>query len=87
MAECKDMPHYTGEQKARAFDLLWTNCGGGVGHFYDYVSRPDGLTSLRRVPRYVFEIVAEGEMAKFKDVLHYLATRSDAGAGNGVPRG
>jgi hypothetical protein len=77
------MPDYTPEQKAAAFDALWDTCGLGQGLLKDYVSRnisrpgcPDNEATMLRVPRYEFTIMAEGEMQRFRDVLHHLATRS-----------
>lgn len=76
------MPDYTPEQKAAAFDALWETCGLGQGLLKDYVSRnisrpgcPDNEATILRVPRYEFTILAEGEMQRFRDVLHHLATR------------
>jgi hypothetical protein len=77
------MPDYTPEQKAAAFDALWNTCGLGQGLLKDYVSRnisrpgcPYNEATMLRVPRYEFTILAEGEMQRFRDVLHHLATRS-----------
>ena len=78
-----DMPEYTDKQKAAAFDALWENCGLGQGLLKDWVSRdisrpgcPPNEATVRRVPRYTFEILAEGGgMQRFRDVLHHLATR------------
>jgi hypothetical protein len=79
------MPDYTPEQKAAAFDALWTTCGLGQGLLKDYVSRnisrpgaPENEATLLRVPRYEFTVLAEGEMQRFRDVLHHLATRKGA---------
>jgi len=79
------MPDYTPEQKAAAFDALWDTCGLGFGLLKDFVSRnisrpgcPDNEATMQRVPRYEFTILAEGEMRRFRDVLHHLATRKDA---------
>ena len=79
------MPDYTPEQKAAAFDALWNTCGLGHGLLKDFVSRnisrpgcPDNEATLLRVPRYEFTIFAEGEMPRFRDVLHHLATRKGA---------
>jgi hypothetical protein len=76
------MPEYTDEQKAAAFDALWETCGLGQGLLKDWVSRdisrpgcPPNEATVRRVPRYTFEILAEGDMLRFRDVLHHLATR------------
>lgn len=74
------MPDYTPEQKAAAFDALWETCGLGQGLLRDWVDRPviraAKEATFRRVPRYTFEILAEGEgMQRFRDVLHHLATR------------
>jgi hypothetical protein len=76
------MPDYTPEQKAAAFDALWETCGLGQGLLKDWVSRdisrpgcPDNEATLLRVPRYEFTILAEGEMQRFRDVMHHLATR------------
>ena len=73
-----DMPDYTADQKAAAFDALWETCGLGQGMLRDYVDRPVSRAAqeatFRRVPRYTFEIMAEGEgMQRFRDVLHHLA--------------
>jgi hypothetical protein len=78
------MPDYTPAQKAAAFDALWDTCGLGQGLLKDYVSRnisrpgcPDNEATILRVPRYEFTLLAEGEgMHRFRDVLHYLVTRS-----------
>ena len=79
------MPDYTSEQKAAAFDELWDTCGLGQGLLKDWVSRdisrpgcPQNEATVRRVPRYTFEILAEGDMTRFRDVLHHLATRKGA---------
>ncbi len=74
------MPEYTPIQKAKAFDSLWETCGLCQGILKDYVNRPVSRAAreakFRRVPRYTFEILAEGEgMQRFRDVLHHLATR------------
>jgi hypothetical protein len=74
------MPEYTTEQKAAAFDALWENCGLSPGVLRDYVDRPVSRAAneatFLRVPRYSFELMAEGEgMHRFRDVLHHLATR------------
>lgn len=73
------MPDYTLEQKAAAFDALWSNCGNAPGELLDYVSRQvdraANEVTMVRVPRYRFEVLAEGEMHRFRDVLHHLATR------------
>ena len=74
-------PEYTLEQKAAAFDALWKNCGPGRGVLRDYVRRPISRTAKEaaflRVPRYAFELLAEGDgMQQFSDVLHHLATRN-----------
>jgi coenzyme F420-reducing hydrogenase gamma subunit len=76
------MPDYTPEQKEAAFDALWKTCGLGRGILKDWISRdisrpgcPPNEATIVRVPRYSFEIVAEGEMQLFRDVLHHLATR------------
>lgn len=70
---------YTTEEKAQAFDALWDACGGGTGMLLDWatreVSRAAHEVTLIRVPRYRYEIIAEGEMTQFYDVLHHLATR------------
>lgn len=79
------MPDYTSEQKAAAFDALWETCGRGQGLLKDWVSRdisrpgcPPNEATVLRVPRYEFTILAEGEMRRFRDVLHHLATREGA---------
>lgn len=76
------MPDYTAEQKAAAFDALWTTGGLGPGLLKTFVSRsvsrpgcPPNEAVVVRVPQYSFEILAEGEFARFRDVLHHLATR------------
>jgi hypothetical protein len=76
------MPDYTPEEKAAAFDALWETCGRGQGRLKDYISRyssrPEGPlneATILRTPRYSFEILAEGDMPTFRDVLHHLATR------------
>jgi hypothetical protein len=76
------MPEYTLEQKAKAFDSLWETCGLCRGMLKDYVDRPVSRAAREatflRVPRYTFEILAEGEgMQRFRDVLHHLATREE----------
>lgn len=79
-----DMPEYTLAQKAAAFDALWETCGLGQGVLLDYVDRPVNRAAheatFHRVPRYAFEVLAEGEgMQRFRDVLHHLATRIQGG--------
>lgn len=76
------MPDYTPEQKAAAFDALWQTCALGPGVLKDYVDRnisrpgcPPNEATILRVPRYSFEILVEGDMTRFRDVLHHLATR------------
>jgi hypothetical protein len=83
MARPAGMPDYTAEQKAAAFDALWQTCGLGMGSLKDWVHRdisrpgcPPNEATIMRVPRYSFELLAEGEdMHRFRDVLHHLATR------------
>ncbi len=77
------MPEYTAEQKSAAFDALWETCGLGLGALKDFVTRdisrpgcPPNEATILRVPRYEFIVLAEGEMQRFRDVLHHLATRS-----------
>jgi hypothetical protein len=80
------MPDYTPEQKAAAFDALWETCGLGLGVLKDFVSRgisrpscPPNEATIRRVPRYEFTVMAEGEgMHRFRDVLHHLVTHKGA---------
>ena len=87
------MPDYTPDQKAAAFDALWETCGLGRGLLRDWVGRPVSRAAKEatfiRVPRYTFEILAEGEgMQRFRDVLHHLATRKGPNAEfSGVPAG
>ena len=64
------VPEYTDDQKAAAFDALWETCGRGQGLLKDWVSRdisrpgcPPNEATVRRVPRYTFEILAEGDYA------------------------
>lgn len=72
------MPDYTLEQKAAAFDALWLRCGPGKGVFIDYklreVRRGEHDATFERIPRFSFEIVFTGQVDTLKDVLHYLAT-------------
>ena len=74
-----NMPSYTIEQKAAAFDSLWENCGHAHGTLKDWIDHPVNRAAheatFLRVPRYSFEVVAEGEIHCFYDVLHHLATR------------
>jgi coenzyme F420-reducing hydrogenase gamma subunit len=76
------MPDYTDQQKVAAFDALWETCGLGRGVLKHYISRdisrpgcPPNEATVLRVPCYAFEILAEGDMQQFRDVLHHLATR------------
>lgn len=77
-----DMPLYTLEEKAQAFDLLWKNCGNGRGKLITYknvlLSRPQysyNQEKFIRIPVYSFDIWYNGECSSFKDVLHSLATK------------
>ena len=68
------MPEYSLEEKARAFDALWEQCGKGRGVLVDYKYLPtDRKDTFRRVPRYSFEVVALGQSHCLCDVLHQLA--------------
>lgn len=81
-----DMPDYTPEQKAAAFDALWETCGSAPGTLRDYVTRdtsrpgcPPNEAVLVRVSRYEFTLVCEGDVTRFRHVLHHLATRNTVG--------
>ena len=79
------MNHLTDEQKVAAFNALWETCGLGQGLLKDWVDRdisrpgcPPNEATVLRVPRFSFEILAEGEgLQRFRDVLHHLATRGN----------
>ena len=74
------MPDYTIEQKAAAFDKLWEQCGNGAGELITYktviksVGRNNSIAE--RVPVFEFKLRYNGNVYKFKDILHNLACPS-----------
>lgn len=72
------MPDYTLEQKAKAFDLLWNNCGNIRAEFQKYSSHfdssyelnPRNTAIIRRIPQYTFTLWYSGNVSTFRDVLH-----------------
>lgn len=80
------MPEYTMEQKAAAFDQLWEHCGHGHPVFHKWKIKPEPFRpSLERmtevairIPVMHFTIAFDGNVDRFADVLHYLATKEKA---------
>lgn len=71
---------YTTEEKVRAFDALWRDCGSGTPRLVKWQPlRPrvidDFSYSQERVPVYEFTIAFVGHVDSFKDVLHALAIK------------
>lgn len=71
------MPPFTLEEKARAFDILWENCGNGHAVFDrwkygDTTPVNSNEACIERIPVYHFTIAYVGDVDYFRDVLYAL---------------
>lgn len=70
------IPDFTTEEKAAAFDLLWASCHKGRVEFSHYIPKARDERTFERIPVFYAKIFHTGQVDTFGDVLYSLVIES-----------